>query len=168
MNKKGQTGFFLAVGILGALVILYGGIKPLSDLVYLVACSLMLVCAIYFKLTYFIALEMILISGHGAVLLGLGTLSQVIIPILLCLQLLVYYLLSGQLGNVFRVIGITGIALVTVGFSYEHQQEWFFLFGGLGVATFAFYQVYRGRFAAWIWAILNSLLVCISLFKLVF
>ena len=113
------------------------------------------------------ALEIILISGHGAVLFGLGTLSQIIIPITLCLQLLLYYLLNGELGNIYRVIGIIGIALVTVGFSYEYKQEWYFFFGSLGVGIFAFYQVYRGRFAAWIWAILNSLLVFISLFKLV-
>lgn len=167
VNSKTQTKLFLGIGIVGALLLIYCSLTPMSDLGYLIACFLLLLCALYFKLTYYIALEMILISGHGAVLLGLGPLSQLIIPILLCLQLLMYYLLSGRLWNIFRLTGIAGIVLLTIGFAYEYYVQWFLLFGSLAVTVFSFYQVYRKRFAAWIWAVLNILLACISLFKLI-
>ncbi len=168
MNKHGQAALYLSAGIIGALIILYGlaQAQAQAHLYYVIGASFMLATAIYFKLTYFIALELILIAGHGAVLLGIGSISQIVLPILLCLQLLTYYLLSGQLNNIFRLIGIAGIALLSIAFSYENQ--WVFIFGSFAIAVFSFYQVYRGRPVALLWAILNMIFVFISSFKLFF
>ena len=165
VNKHGQEGAYLFSGILGALIVLYGLTQSQAHLYYVVGASFMLATAIFFKLTYFVALEMILIAGHGAVLLGIGAVSQAFLPILLCLQLLFYYLLSGQLTNIFRIIGILGIALLSIAFSYD--DVWVFFFGSLAVTIFSFYQVYRGRLVALLWAVLNTVFVFFSLFKLI-
>lgn len=149
---------------MGALIILYGVSEPYPPGYYVSGGILMLLTAIYYKLTYFIALEIILIAGHGAVLLGIGPTAQVVLPILLCLQLLFYYVLSGQLKNVFRFIGILGIGFLSIAFLY--QNPWIFFFGSLGIAVFSFYQVYRGRHIALLWALLNLIFVFISVYKI--
>ena len=168
MNKKYQDALYLSSGIIGALVILYDLAQSQTqiDLCYVIGASLMLIPAIYFKFTYFVALELILIAGHGAVLLNLGTTSQIVLPILLCLQFLAYYVLSGQLNNIFRLIGIVGIALVSIAFSYESQ--WIFISGCLSIAVFSSYLVFRGRQVALLWSFLNMAIVIISFFKPIF
>ncbi len=83
--------------------------------------TFLLATAIYFKLTYFIALEIILIAGHGTALLGLNPVLQIILPALLTLQLFIYYLFMGQLNSIFKLIGIIGIALLSAGLTYENQ-----------------------------------------------
>jgi hypothetical protein len=168
VNKKNQDALYLSSGIIGALVILYDFAQAQTqiDLCYVIGASFMLISAIYFKFTYFVALEMIVIAGHGAVLLDLGTKAQIVLPILLCVQFLAYYLLSGQLNNIFRLVGIIGIALVSIAFSFANQ--WIFMFGCLCIAFFSFYLVYRGRIVALLWAVLNMTIVIISFFRPIF
>jgi hypothetical protein len=127
---------------------------------------LLLFTALHFRLIYFIALELILIAGHGAGLLHIGTTLQIAMPILLTLQLLAFFFLSGQLNNIFLLIGITGIALHSVGFVYENQ--WIFFFGSLSIAVYAFYTAYKGKKVALLWAILNTLFTLTATYKLVF
>lgn len=172
MKKNYQTAVFVLSGLIGAIIIgadiiLWGltQTQTKAHIYYVVGAAFMLISATYFRLTYFIALELILIAGHGAVILGLGTVAQIILPILLCVQLLVYYILSGQLKNIYRLIGIAGIALISIGFSYE--SEWIFLFGSLGISIFSYYHAYRGRLIALFWAILNTIFVFVSLFQLI-
>lgn len=143
------------VGIFGAVVILIGMSQDSAQLYYVIGSSSLLVTAIYYKLTFFIALELILLSGHGAKLLGLGVVSQTFLPILLSFQLLVYYLLSGQLKNIYRLLGIIGISMLSIGFSYSHL--WVFFLGSLFVATYALHNVYTGKNIALIWGVLNSI-----------
>lgn len=167
VNKNSLlAGLCLSVGIIGALIILYGLTLSQAHFFFVIGSSFLLVPAIYFKLTYFVALEIILMAGHGAVLLGMGPLTQLILPILLCLQLFIYYLLSGQLKNVFRWIGLCGIVLLSMAFSFE--QAWFFIAGSSAVAIFSFYQIYRGRLIALLWAILNVLSVVVIALEILF
>ena len=166
MDKNGQEALFISVGIIGASVILYGLTQTNAQLFYVAGATMLLVTAVYFQLTYFIALELILLAGHGAILLGIGPVLQAVLPILLSTQLLVYYLLSGRLGNIFRLIGIIGIALLSIGFAYQNQ--WIFAFGSLGVTIFAFYQVYQTRKVALLWGVLNLVYFFIAAYKLIF
>lgn len=152
--------FFLLLGSIGAVFILYGLIQHPSQPYYVMGSSLLLVTAIYFNLIYFIALEIIILSGHGATLLGIGPVIQVILPILLSMQLFVYYWLSGGLTNIYRFLGIIGIALLSIGFSFEYA--WIFCLGSLCVAIYATHSAYRGEPAATIWAIFNF---CIAIFN---
>jgi hypothetical protein len=151
--NKIKTPFFTSTGIVGAIIILLGFTQDNAQLYYVCGSTLLLLTAIFFNSTYFMALELILLAGHGAMLLGIGPIIQVVLPILLCLQLLVYYYLSDQLGNVFRIIGIVGIALLSIGFSYPYTG--LFFVGSLCIALYAFYNVYNGKPIALIWAILN-------------
>lgn len=166
VNKKHQATIFFTIGILGAITILCGLTQPFPQIYYVTGASLLLITAIYFQLTFFVALELILLAGHGAILLGIGPVLQAVIPVLLSLQFLAYYLMSGRLENIFRLIGITGIALLSIGFAF--QDAWIFFFGSLGIATYALYQVYQGERAAWLWAIINLIYASISGFKITF
>lgn len=153
LRKKIKDVVFIILGILGSLFILAGFTQDIPQIYYVIGSSLLLLTAIYFKLFYFIALELILIAGHGTILLGMGTIIPAVLPVLLSLQLFIYYLLSGLLGNIYRWIGIIGIALVSIGFSYAHL--WVFFFGSLCVAIFAINNVARGKTIALIWVVLN-------------
>lgn len=166
MSLNAKETLYLFAGILGSIIILFGLTQTVAQPYFIVGALLLLSTAIYFRLTYFVALELILIAGHGAILLGIGPISQLILPILLCVQLLVYYILSGQLHHVFRLIGIAGIALLSIGFSYENQ--WIFFFGSFSVATFAIYQFYKGRKIALLWVILNLLFSAIAIYRIIF
>ena len=163
-SKSAASG---VAGCLGACLIVIGFLldNPLQ-IYYVVGAALLLIKALFFKLTYFIALELIIIAGHGAIFFGIGPILQIVILILLSFQLLVYYLLSGELQTIYRLIGIAGIALLSIGFSYTNC--WIFLFGNLFVASFAYYSVYKGKRIALIWAILNTVLVLSLLLKLTF
>jgi hypothetical protein len=163
--NKWQVPLFTFIGILGASTVLYGLLtQPVAQVYYVTGAAMLLLTAIYFRLTFFVALELILIAGHGAILLGIGQVLQAGIPILLTTQFLAYYLLSGQLNNIFRLIGIIGIALLSIAFAYENQ--WIFLYGSLAVSIFAFYQVYQKRWAALLWAALNSIYAVIAAYKI--
>ena len=154
----------IGLGLIGAFIIIDGLTQVNPHLHYVIGAFCMLGTAIFFHLTYFIALEMILIAGHGAVLLGIGSTLQIVLPILLTIQLLMYYFLIGELNNIYRVIGIFGIALLSIGFSYEHQ--WIFFLGGAAIAIYAFYEAYKGEYIALLWAVLNLIFVITTLFHL--
>jgi hypothetical protein len=167
VNKNSLAPWFFSIGIIGACIILYGLTQTIvPQIYYVVGASFLLMTAIYFQLTYFVALELILIAGHGAILLGIGPVLQAVLPILLSIQFLAYYILSGRLESIFRVIGITGIALLSIAFAYTNP--WLFLYGSLGVGIFAFYQVYQGYRAALLWGIFNIVYISIATYKLIF
>ncbi len=164
MSKKTKEYLFITIGVIGALIILFG-ISVNSHINYVIGSSLLLLTAFYYKYTYFIALEMIIIAGHGAVLLGLGHNSQIILPILLCIQLLFYYLLSGKLNDIYRIVGIIGIVLLTMAFSFNNIL--YILLGSIGVAIFSINQVIKGKTIAIIWAILNIIAIFVTLYKII-
>lgn len=161
VNSDRNNRIFLAIGILGAGILFYGLAQSTAQPWYVIGAVLLLITAIYFKLIYFIALELIMLSGHGGRMLGIGVISEVALPLLLCLQLLIFYFLSGQLNNLFILIGIIGIAAMSLGFSY--QSDFIFLIGSLSVAIYSFYLAYQGKRIALLWGILN-LLFAFSIF----
>lgn len=163
LNKPNQSHLIILAGIIGSLVTLFGLNQNPAQLYYVIGSSLLFATALYFRLLFFIALEIILIAGHGAILLGIGSILQVALPILLCLQLLIFYYLSGQLTNAFILTGISGIALLSIGFSYENQ--WVFFIGSSAVAIYAFYAAITNKIAL-IWAFLNTLFAIISIIKI--
>lgn len=155
---------FLLIGILGGMMSLYGLSQSPAQLYYVAGSSCLLVTAIYFRLLFFIALEIILISGHGAILLGIGSVLQFAIPVLLCLQLLVFYYLSNQINNLSILIGIAGIAVLSIGLAYENQ--WVFFSGSSAIAFYAFSSRSKNNIA-WLWGILNILFALIAIIKIV-
>lgn len=165
VNSKLKDKLFLLSGIVGSCILLWGPTKSAPHIYYVIGSTLLLFTALHFRLIYFIALELILIAGHGAALLHIGTNLQIAMPVLLTLQLLFFYFLSGQLNNVFVLIGIAGIGFHSAGFTYENQ--WIFFFGSLSIATYAFYLFYKGKKVALLWAILNSLFTMTAIFKLI-
>ncbi|WP_419418716.1 hypothetical protein ACNVED_09130 [Legionella sp. D16C41] len=156
---------FLIIGILGASISIIGLTQARAPLFYVVGSSLLFITASHFKLIFFIALEIILMAGHGAKLLNIGPVLQMAIPILLCVQLLVFYLLSGKLYNIFLIIGIAGIAALSIGLSYEDQ--WIFFFGSLAIAIFAYSYFYK-KPPVLIWAVMNTIFALTALFKIIF
>ena len=160
-----KTNIFFTLGIIGACILLYGLFNSPGQIYYVVGSMLLFFTAFYFKIVYFIALEIILMAGHGAILLGIGPYLQIALPVLLCTQLFVYFLLSGQIKNIYILIGIAGIGLLSIGLSYENQ--WIFFFGSLAVAIYAFYNAFKGIPIALLWAILNSLFAVTAVIKLI-
>ncbi|STX29162.1 Uncharacterised protein [Legionella beliardensis] len=162
MLKKNVV--FLIIGITGSLISLIGLTQAHAAFFYVIGSTLLLCTASHFKLLYFIALELILVAGHGAKLLGIGSILQVAIPILLCVQLAVFYLLSGWLNNIYLMIGIAGIATLSIGLSYEDQ--WIFFIGSTAIAIFAYYYAYK-KPVALIWAVMNTIFAITAIVKII-
>nr|WP_276559021.1 hypothetical protein [Fluoribacter dumoffii] len=159
------------MGCIGSLIIIYGllqyfGTNPphLHQLHYFIGAVALLVTAIYFKMFFFIALQLILIAGHAAILLGSGPYTQLFLPILMTCQLLTFYLMFGKENSVFLIMGIFGIALLSMGFAYN--DKWIFFSGSTFIATYAFYSGSKGLYAAYIWAFLNTTIALLSLFRI--
>ncbi len=153
---------FYISAIIGSSILIYSMLRLYQPQVgFIIGSSFMLASAIYFRMFFFIALEMILISGHAAILLGIGPSLQLALPILLVFQLVVYYLFTNQLLNLYRIIGLAGISLLSIGFAYE--SAWIFFYGSLAVSTYAFYSASKGRIPALIWGFLNIIFAVITL-----
>jgi len=162
--KKTWERFFILLGLLGGVAVLYStGLKnPQPG--YIIGSAFLLVVAIHYKLIYFIALEMILISGHTAILLGIGPNIQVALPCLLSFQLFIYFLMTGQLKNIYLLIGISGIALLSIGFAYNN--DWIFFLGSMAIGIYAFYKAIRGTKPCYLWAFLNLTFAMVSIYNL--
>jgi len=165
MISIGKDRAFILLGIIGSCILLYGLSHPnAAQPSYIIGSTCLLCTAIYFHLFYFIALELILIAGHTAILLGLGPYIQMSAPILLCFQLVVYYIISDNWNNKWVFLAIIGIALLSIGFAWHHAL--IFFFGSLFIAIYAWLNVSKIPAAA-IWAVTNSLFAIISLYRLI-
>ncbi|CAM2756586.1 Uncharacterised protein [Legionella steigerwaltii] len=169
MAKK----IFILLGCLGSLIIVCGLLKFFgttppqlhSQLYYFIGGVALLVTAIYFRMLYFIALQLILIAGHAAILLGSGPYTQFFLPILLCCQLLTFYLMLGKENKIFLILGVFGIALLSMGFAYN--DKWIFFSGSSFVAIYAFYSGHKGLHASYIWAVLNTVIALLALYRII-
>ncbi len=155
---------YIALGIIGALIILYGYAQDYPQTYYIGGAFALLATAIHYKLLYFIALEIIIAAGHSAILLGVGRYTQMALPVFLCIQLLIFYLMVGKENSIFLLVGIVGIALHSLGFTYNDQ--WIFFSGSLFIAIYAYHSGYEGRYPSYIWAILNTIFALLALYKI--
>lgn len=162
INVKQQI--FCLLGIIGAVVCFSGILYPPGNGLSAIGSIFLLSTAVFYRLIYYIALEVIVLDSHGAIFFGLGPAVELILPILLCLQLLVYYLLSGQL-SVIKMIGITGIATLSLGVSYNNPILIFI--GCAAIATYSYYIVGKGTRIGLIWAILNAVIALSTAIRLV-
>lgn len=156
----------MMLGVLGALINLYGYAQSYPQAYYIFGSFALLITAIHYKLLYFIALELILAAGHSAILLGIGPYTQLALPLLLCFQLFIFYLIAERENSVILMIGIVGIALLSLGFAYNNQ--WIFFSGSLFISVYSYDIGYKGYRASYIWAILNTVFALVALYKLFF
>jgi hypothetical protein len=70
----------------------------------------------------------------------------------------------GKENSVFLVLGIIGIALLSIGFAYDYQ--WVYFTGTIFVATYAYYSGYKGLHPSYIWAALNTALAFLTLYRI--
>jgi len=161
---KQKDMFYLSLGIVGAIISLCGLVLQPAQIYYVLGSSLLLVTAVHFELFYFIALEIILIAGHGTILLDIGSILQLALPALLCLQLLIFYFLSGRLDTIFLIIGIIGIAFISVGFAYNNQ--WIFFAGSTAIGIYAYHDAQKTTYSL-LWAVLNTLFASIALYRII-
>ncbi|HAT8152936.1 TPA: hypothetical protein JA359_15715, partial [Legionella pneumophila] len=96
MNKTKYDIISLVLGIIGALLLIYGLSQNIPQVYYISGSLALMITAIHYKLIFFIALELILGAGHTSILLGMGKYIGSALPSLLCLQLLIFYLMFGK------------------------------------------------------------------------
>ncbi|MGL5742196.1 MAG: hypothetical protein ACRCXC_06440 [Legionella sp.] len=155
----------MLLGCIGALIVLFGITQTPPQAYYITGAVALFATAAYFRLLYFVALEFILIAGHTALILGSGPYTQFFLPVLLCFQLLVFYSMFGKENSIFLVLGVIGIALLSIGFAYNDQ--WIFFIGSSFIATYSYYSGYRGLYPSYIWASLNTVFALFSLYKII-
>lgn len=150
--------FMILIGTLGSCISLFGLFQACPQYYYIGGSTLILIVSIYYKLFYFIALQVIMISGHTAILLGLGPILQFAIPCFLCFQLLFFYYFTEPLTR-FTLVGILGIAILSIGFSYE--GNWVFFVGSAMISLYSLHLAQKNSIA-YLWAVLNSLFASIT------
>lgn len=160
MDKKTSDALFIALGIAGAFIGLWGYFQSTPYKFYVVGSTLLLFTALHYKLLYFIALECILLACHGSIMLNIGFYTQIALPILLCFQLLIFYIMLGKQNSVLLIIGIVGIAMLSLGFASNNQ--WMFFSGSTCIALYAYYCIYKGIYPAYIWAAVNSIFALLT------
>jgi len=166
-TQNKSPALFSLIGILGGLLLCYGLIcaeSPAKPYYYAAGSFLMLVTAINFRILYFIVLEVILLSGHGSALLKLSPVISVSLPILLCIQLIIYYLLSKTYRDFYLFIGVIGIAIISIGFIVNNQLV--FLIGSSFISLYAFFLYCKGIKIALLWATVNAIFALVALVKL--
>ncbi|KGP63863.1 membrane protein [Legionella norrlandica] len=146
-------------------MLIYGRNQTPPQAYYIFGSFALLITAIHYKLIYFIALELILAAGHTSILLGIGPYVGLALPLLMCLQLLVFYLMIGKENSIFLLIGIVGIALLSMGLAYNNQI--IFFSGSSGVAIYAYYNAYKGQYISYLWGVLNTILASFALYQLI-
>lgn len=114
-----------------------------SQLYYFVGGIALLITAIHFRLFFFIALQLILIAGHAAILL-----------------------MFGKENSVFLILGVFGIALLSMGFAYN--DKWIFFSGSSFIAIYAYYNAYNGLYPSYIWAVLNTAIALLAIYRILF
>ncbi|WP_131756808.1 hypothetical protein [Fluoribacter gormanii] len=142
---------YILLGCIGSLIILSGllmffGTSPphlQSQLYYFVGGIALLITAIHFRLFFFIALQLILIAGHAAILL-----------------------MFGKENSVFLILGVFGIALLSMGFAYN--DKWIFFSGSSFIAIYAYYNAYNGLYPSYIWAVLNTAIALLAIYRILF
>ena len=155
---------FIALGFIGAIIILYGATQNHTAIYYLIGGVALLTTAVYFRLLYFIALQLILFAGLSGMALGSGPYTLFYLPILLCFQLFIFYIMYSKENSILLMLGIIGIALLSIGFAYNHS--WIYLIGCVFVATYSYYSGYKGMYASYIWALLNTFLAFLTLYRI--
>lgn len=157
---------YFVLGILGAFLTLYGHLfQHEPDFYYIIGSLALMVTAIHYELLYFIALELILAAGHTSVLIGFGLYTQIALPLFLCLQLFIFYLMLGRDNGIYLMIGIVGIVLISLGFSYQNQ--WVFFVGSLCIAGYSYYNGTKKRHPSYLWAIVNGVFAISALYKII-
>ncbi|KTD15600.1 hypothetical protein Lgra_0266 [Legionella gratiana] len=154
---------FILLGWIGTLIILFGTTQKPSHVYYIAGALALLSTAIYYKLFFYVALELILIAGHLAIFLRIGPYTQLFLPILLCAQLLTFYIVFGKV-KIFLVLGILGVAFLSIGLAYNNQ--WIFFSGSTFIAIYSYYAGHKGQHPAYIWAGLNTALALIALSRI--
>ncbi|MBA2649939.1 MAG: hypothetical protein H0U75_10185 [Legionella sp.] len=157
---------YLALGILGAILTVYGNLFQNSpDFYYIIGSLALMITAIYYELLYFIALELIIAAGHTSILIGFGEYTQIALPLFLCFQLFIFYIMIGKESSIFLMIGLLGIVLISLGFSYHNQ--WIFFIGSLCIAGYSYYNGLKKRYPSYLWAILNAIFAFSALGKII-
>ncbi len=157
---------YLVLGILGAFLTIYGNLfQNQPDFYYILGSLALMITAIHYELVYFIALELILAAGHTSVLIGFGLYTQIALPLMLCFQLFIFYIMLGKDNSIFLMIGIMGIVLISLGFSYQNQ--WIFFSGSLCIAGYSYYNGYKKRYPSYLWALLNGVFAISALYKII-
>lgn len=167
MKHYKSMGLFF--GIIGAVALLAGNLFLDSDaryLVFLIGSGLLLITAIVYRQLYYIFLELILVSGSATSFLNFNSIVRGAIPMLLSLQVFLYFFMLGRFREKSLLIGCIGIALLSIGFAVANY--WIYLFGSALVAIYSFLIYLKGVKVALLWTILNTCFTLASAYSLIF
>ncbi len=157
---------YIALGVIGIIIGFLGKTQLFAQPYYVIGATALLITAIHYRLFYYIALELILIAGHLAIIFGSGPYTQLALPVLLSIQLFIFYLALGKKENYFFLfLGICGIPFLSIGFAFT--EPWEVLVGSFFIALYSLYNGYKGVYPAYLWAVLNSIYILLALTKII-
>lgn len=99
-------------------------------------------------------LQLILLAGAGAMYANFNIIFRTALPILLSIQTMVFFVLTGKSRDFETIIGCLGILCLALGFT-THNQVISFI-GGAAITAYAALLVRQGFRLAGFWIVLNA------------
>lgn len=146
----------IAIGVLGMLIASYANLLSHGDtqkLSYLISAVLLLLSSILERQKFFIALQIIIVSGTLIAFAPIGVFLKASVPILLSMFAIIYFIATGQWKDRVTGFGCLGIAILAVGYAVTNPVIYFL--GAFILAIYSFISYRRGITIALVWAILN-------------
>ena len=162
-----KTALSLASGILGVSFAIVGhhfGYVDSRWFYFSLGAFFLFITAITENLALLAMLQLILLAGAGAMLAHFNLIFRTALPILLSIQAMLFFGLSGKLHDKVTILGCFGTLCLALGFCTHNP---YIAFVGAASVTCYSFSLYRsGHKSAIYWIALNSYFTVASLIKL--
>lgn len=158
-NKKiiGNHKINLLIGIIGMLIASSGNLLTEAILrkeCFLIGAILLLISSLLERQLFFILLQIIIVVGTAIAFTSLSPLYKTLVPIVLSIIAIIYFISQGLLKDWLTFIGCLGIAFLAAG--YAITEPVIYLLGAVTLMIYSFGSYRRGVTIALLWAILNA------------
>ncbi len=144
------------IGVVGMAIIIYGNLLPATTaqkLCYLFGGIIMMVSALLEKQSFFIILQVIIVSGAAIAFAPMPAIYRACVPILLSIIAIAHFAMKGELSNKTTLLGNLGIVFLAAGYAITNPVIYFI--GGALLSIYSLISFKQGVKIAILWAILN-------------
>lgn len=154
----------LTIGVLGMLVTIYGNLVNdlfIQKLCYLSGGGLLFISSLLERHTFFTILQLIILSGTSIAFAPIDPLYKALLPIILIVLAIIYFIKQGYLTDRLTWFGCIGIIFLAAGYAITHPV--IFFLGAILLAIYSFGVYRRGVAIGLLWGILNTIFALTAL-----
>lgn len=167
MDLGYKTAVSLVCGVLGVSFAIVGhhyGYVDSRWFYFSLGAFCLFITAIIENIPLLAMLQLILLAGAGAMLAHFNLIFRTALPILLSIQAILFFGLSGKLKDLQTILGCAGTLFLALGFCIHNPYISFI--GAASITTYAFFLYRSGVKPAIFWIALNSYFAVASIMKM--